>query len=88
MLISFPLQQYLRERASILRYTYIASFVSVAAQRANASPFHVRSVHIKLHDSNTLLKKKNQNQNKKMELLNALTIPRFYATPLIYLEPG
>ena len=27
ILIAFPLQQYLHERASMLRYTYIASFV-------------------------------------------------------------
>jgi hypothetical protein len=41
IVIAFPLQQWLNERASVLRYTYIARFVTLNS-RANSSCFITR----------------------------------------------
>ena len=40
ILIAFPLQQWLRERFSMLRYTYIASEVTVSCRNAGAKYMH------------------------------------------------
>ena len=43
ILIDFPLQQWLHERASMLRYTYIASLVYSPFIHYHQSPFHIQT---------------------------------------------